>query len=131
MAENKCILGNVLIDKLNELGLLPENCQRIIIDLECNDVAKIYYQCAGDTRLLDVDLVNELAVVIREQKEKSTLIDSGVLGDLVGVDSLTVNKWAREGKIPYTFLPGRKRRLFDREKVFEALRKFNNNAKLY
>lgn len=71
MAEEKCIMSNELFNKLDELGLVPEKCQRMIIDLQFNDIPKIYYQCLGDERLLDVELVNELGIVIREQEKET------------------------------------------------------------
>lgn len=46
---------------LKELGLGPgEDVCRVIIDIPCNDVVKVYYECFADKRMLTLDLTAAL-----------------------------------------------------------------------
>ena len=59
----RIIKADVIGQKLMDAGIVPSNCTRIIIDLELDNVAKVYCQCLGDTKLLDFDWGVELGEV--------------------------------------------------------------------
>lgn len=48
----KVIAAVELIDALKELGVLPKNCRRCVIDLEFNKAAMLYFDTYADERLL-------------------------------------------------------------------------------
>lgn len=51
----RVISSKGLVQKLTEAGLVPANCQRIIIDIPVGDAAYVYYRCLADERILAVD----------------------------------------------------------------------------
>jgi len=59
-----------LIKALTSEGLLPDNCRRMIIDIDCDNIVKIYYECYGDEKILKIDLPKHLGVVIREAEKE-------------------------------------------------------------
>lgn len=40
---------------LRDAGVIPPHCQRILIDVPCDDIVRVYTQCVGDEHILDVD----------------------------------------------------------------------------
>ena len=46
--------------KLMDLGIVPPFTRRVIIDLELNKVARVYYECHGDGCVFDDPLLNIL-----------------------------------------------------------------------
>lgn len=50
---SKLIQAAPLVEALKRAGLLPENCKRVVIDID-NRGAKMYFECLGDERLLEV-----------------------------------------------------------------------------
>ena len=49
------ILADQLFAKWREACGLPENCRRIVLDLQYREVVKVFYECLGDERLLDIE----------------------------------------------------------------------------
>ena len=43
-----------IVEALQRKGLLPPNCRRVIIDIEYNNITKIYYECHADKERLSV-----------------------------------------------------------------------------
>jgi hypothetical protein len=41
--------------ELIRVGLVPNGCRRIILDIEAHSAPNLYYQTFADTRLLDID----------------------------------------------------------------------------
>jgi hypothetical protein len=58
-----------LMGKLDEAGLLPKNCRRVVIDLEFDSAMRVYYEVIGDNRWHDVGIVSELVAGIRAANE--------------------------------------------------------------
>ena len=54
-----------LMDKLQEAGLLPDNCRRIIIDMRFDDRLRVYYEVVGDDRWCDAGLMAELCLAVK------------------------------------------------------------------
>ena len=50
LATTSLTIGKALV----EAGILPPECTRIVIDININDVVKVYYQTNGTEKLLDV-----------------------------------------------------------------------------
>jgi len=48
----KLSTADQLIERLNEAGILPNNCRRFIIDAEVGEVPMMWFECYGDERLL-------------------------------------------------------------------------------
>lgn len=59
-----------LTERLKEAGLVPKNCQRIIIDIKADDLIKIYYQCIGDDALAEIGLPEEILKTQNSKKKK-------------------------------------------------------------
>lgn len=51
-------LGKALADS----GLLPENCRRIIIDIFCDELVKIYYETFADKEIIDI-VIDEIVKI--------------------------------------------------------------------
>ncbi len=64
---------------------------------------------------------------MNNQINKTKLLNAGQIGDLLGVLSSTINRWARDGKIPSVILPNN-RRMFELQKVVAALKKSNRDT---
>ena len=63
---SKRVVGGVELGKaLAAAGLVPDNCSRMIVDVQVNDVVRVYYTCFGDEDLLRVvvDLAREHLIV--------------------------------------------------------------------
>lgn len=52
--------GSAFVDALKAKGILPDNCSRVIIDVGIDRVAKVYYECLGDSTHLDAELAETL-----------------------------------------------------------------------
>jgi len=50
----RVLVGTVFIQALIDAGLVPEYCQRIVIEAQVGDIVLIHYRAAGDDRLLNV-----------------------------------------------------------------------------
>lgn len=51
------IRGIDIADQLFKAGILPTSkCRRIIIDIPCNGMVKIFYETIADERLLTLDM---------------------------------------------------------------------------
>ena len=46
------------IERLQEAGVIPRESRRIIIDIHRDAIAKVYYECNGDERMVDRDLMD-------------------------------------------------------------------------
>ena len=57
MSANRIITGNDvgLINQLQNAGILPSGCKRVVIDVEYNNIVTLYYEVHGDARLCDID----------------------------------------------------------------------------
>ena len=54
-----------LIKQFVEAGLVPDNCQRMIIDVKYDEVVKVYYECLGDKKMLDIDIPKHLGADVK------------------------------------------------------------------
>ena len=70
---NKVITGQSagLVKAMGKAGILPDNCQRVIIDVAYDNVVKVYYEVLGDTRLLDINFASHIGTMITETVECS------------------------------------------------------------
>lgn len=41
---------------LIDAGVIPPTTRRIIIDIPCDNVVKVYYECEADKRMFTIDL---------------------------------------------------------------------------
>jgi hypothetical protein len=57
----RIVLSQEVMQQLHRGGLIPDNCQRIVIDLTIGEPARVFYQCLGDERMLQVNLPEALA----------------------------------------------------------------------
>lgn len=62
MSDLKPIMGNDpgLIASFVKAGMVPSATRRIVIDIEYDEIVKIYYECLGDKRILDLKLPEKL-----------------------------------------------------------------------
>lgn len=67
MEISRLIAGQKLIEELAKIDLVPPRTIRVIIDAEYNSTTKLYYETAGDERLLEVDWGTALEVVETKQ----------------------------------------------------------------
>ena len=69
---DRIIAGNnpALIKALEDAGILPDNCQRVIIDIAYDGIVKIYYEVLGDERLLNIDFAKHIGAMISETEKK-------------------------------------------------------------
>ena len=56
-----------LIKSMEEAGILPENCRRVILDIAFDSIVKVYYEVLGDERLLEVDFAKHIGAMIIER----------------------------------------------------------------
>ncbi len=68
MSKPQVILGKGLLETLMGAGILPDNCRRAVIDVTVDKPVKVYYECYGDERLLDVDFAEHIGAMITEKK---------------------------------------------------------------
>lgn len=54
MTARKIIAAKPVCDLLVERGIVPPNCRRVVIDLEADGAAMLYYTVYADERLLEV-----------------------------------------------------------------------------
>ena len=63
-----------IFHELKKRGLIPDHCRRVVIDIEVGNVVKVFYECYGDERLIEVLTPENLKPVIKygknEHKEK-------------------------------------------------------------
>ena len=69
------MVGFEIGSKLNEAGLIPDNVRRIIIDIPCDGLIVIYYECLGDKK--QIDLVLE-ELIKNKDKLKIIQVDKDV-----------------------------------------------------
>lgn len=69
------ILSKEFHDALKGLGVVPDNCRRIVIDVPTNSAVVIHFECYGDARLLEVLSIPGAVVICEEERtcEKSQL----------------------------------------------------------
>lgn len=53
-----------------DAGIVPDNCRRVIIDLQADDVVRIYYEIYGDDRI--IDLIAKMVADARLPKAEPT-----------------------------------------------------------
>ena len=58
--EHRTIMADELGRKLMDAGVVPASCRRIIIDLELGQLPRVFVECIGDSRMLEVDFVEGL-----------------------------------------------------------------------
>lgn len=66
-----------LIEQFMKKGIVPDNCKRIVIDIGMEDAVKIYYECYGDTRLIDINIPQYLGPVIGETEKCAACSGTG------------------------------------------------------
>jgi hypothetical protein len=54
-ARPRFISGLTFMNHLEQAGVIPKNCQRVVIDASWDGACKVYYECVGDANLLKVD----------------------------------------------------------------------------
>jgi hypothetical protein len=89
MSKGTQVIGSMIIEKLNEAGLLPEGTRRVIIDMHCEDVIRIYYETVANGLKLsevfnDVRCVQELKDAVKIgvcQSCGQSMIDVTSIGD--------------------------------------------------
>jgi len=64
------VAASVLAKVLEKAGLVPDNCERIVIDITAGNLVRIYYACIGTERLLEADIINALIHDLSIEKEK-------------------------------------------------------------
>ncbi|KKN20053.1 hypothetical protein LCGC14_0939470 [marine sediment metagenome] len=52
---------------MEDAGILPDNCRRVIIDIAYDDAVKVYYECYGDERLLKIDFASHIGAMIKRK----------------------------------------------------------------
>jgi hypothetical protein len=75
MLKPQIIHAQDLIKVLMEKGVIPPNCTRCVIDLDVADVARLYFECLGDERLIEV-FMQENAIVIGEKSPSADPVPS-------------------------------------------------------
>ena len=65
------VFENKISDKLAEMvkaGIVPEHTQRIVIDIPCDDLIRVYYQCCAEEDLViaGLDVVLQANTVKQE-----------------------------------------------------------------
>ncbi|MBN1807197.1 MAG: hypothetical protein JW837_18265 [Sedimentisphaerales bacterium] len=96
-----------IVRKLDEAGLLPEGIQRVIIDMPCDDVIRIYYQTIANGLKLsevfnDVRCVQELKDAVKIgvcQKCGQSMTDVTSIGDKLRMYSCSNPKCERYGLV--------------------------------
>lgn len=64
--------SNPILEEMMNTGLLPPECRRAVIDLTFNKTVQIFYECYGDTKIIDLDLPGLLSEGIKiTQTEQS------------------------------------------------------------
>jgi len=58
-----------LIRALEEAGILPLHCRRIIIDINYDDAVTLYYECFADTKMLEIDFAKHLSPLIQDKPD--------------------------------------------------------------
>jgi len=61
------LMAHKLFDVLVEHGIIPEKTRRVVIDIRHDAVVEVFYACAGDERLLNVNLPAYLKDAIKIQ----------------------------------------------------------------
>lgn len=61
----KVINSEPLVAELVKRGIVPSNCRRVVIDMQAQEPAVLYYELYGDERLLEVFASNS-GVAIKE-----------------------------------------------------------------
>lgn len=66
---NKVITGHdpTLIKSLEAAGILPDQCKRVIIDIDYTALVTIYFECYGDERLYNIDLGMHIKKISEQQ----------------------------------------------------------------
>lgn len=67
---SKVIHAHDLVKRLIDAGIVPSNCTRVVIDLPIDDAARLYFECIGDERLIDV-LSGDAGIKISERQQSA------------------------------------------------------------
>ena len=75
----KIIRNSELVNQLLDVGIVPDHCRRIVIDIQADNTVTLYFECVGDERLLQIDWakgltisrVDELLKQAQEQEDKN------------------------------------------------------------
>lgn len=59
----KPIHSRSIMEAMLRAGIIPRECTRFVIDCSVNDVAKLYIECIGDERLLEVLTPSNVVVI--------------------------------------------------------------------
>jgi hypothetical protein len=70
MSGHRVIVGTELLEALKIRGLVPAQARRIVIDIEAEKPAMLYFECFGDERLFEV--FSRLTVVENEPEGGKT-----------------------------------------------------------
>ena len=62
-----------LFGQFKKAGMLPDNCRRIVIDIEVNELVKVYYETFGDDQLVAIDIPQYLGPIISGNKVECEL----------------------------------------------------------
>ena len=61
-----------------EAGLVPDNCRRIVIDLEVNDAVKVYYECFGDDKFVPRFVDHVIAGIKENTVDRPVPVDTKI-----------------------------------------------------
>ena len=59
------VISNEFFQQFVNAGIVPENVKRMVIDIEANEVVKVYYDCYGDKKMLELDLPASLQEAVK------------------------------------------------------------------
>lgn len=81
MAVNDFTLGHEIGKRLVDAGLVPPHVCRIVIDIQCNEAVKVYYECFADKSLLNEVMDSLLSKKPLVQEVKPQAVDVTNLAD--------------------------------------------------
>ncbi len=54
-----------LVQQFVKAGIVPNHCRRIVLDMEIGEIVKLYYECYGDDKLLEIDIPGHLGADVK------------------------------------------------------------------
>lgn len=71
MTAPRIILSEELIKKWGGALRLPDNVRRMVLDLQSGEPVRIYYECFGDARILEIETpAGALAINVAEEDQE-------------------------------------------------------------
>ncbi len=111
---------NGLGKKLADAGVIPKHCRRVVIDIPCEGITMVYYECYCDQEVLHV--------ITPESLSNAAVIDTGNR-DPTDIEHRIVDAVAtRTGDVPDTPRARRRAAACEQERLYQA-QKDKANAK--